>query len=61
LNEEIEKIILDVTYTDEFISNNYIENNEDGDHKIYEITIAKSLNGFIKYFQTGHEDRKSVV
>lgn len=55
LNEEIEKIILDVTYTDEFISNNYIENNEDGDHKIYEITIAKSLNGFIKYFQTGNE------
>lgn len=55
LNEEIEKIILDVTYTDEFISNNYIENNEEGDHKIYEITIAKSLNGFIKYFQTGNE------
>lgn len=55
LNEEIEKIILDVTYTDEFISNNYIENNEDGEQKIYEITIAKSLNGFIKYFQTGNE------
>jgi len=55
LNEEIEKIILDVTYSDEFISNNYIENNEDGEQKIYEITIAKSLNGFIKYFQTGNE------
>jgi replicative superfamily II helicase len=56
LNETIEKIVVDVTYTDDFISNNFIENNEDGELKIYEITIAKCLNGFIKYFQTGNEE-----
>jgi len=55
LNDAIEKIIVDETYTDEFISKKYSENNEDGELKIYEITIAKSLNRFIKYFQTGNE------
>lgn len=55
LNNEIAKIIVDETYTDEFISTKYTENNEDGELKIFEITIAKSLNRFIKYFQTGNE------
>ncbi len=66
LNEEIEKIIVDITYTDDFITNNLIgdeaednlnlnDENEDYELKIYEFTIAKCLNGFIKYFQTGDE------
>lgn len=53
LNEEIEKIVVDLTYTDDFISNISVSNNSDGDLKIHEITVAKSLNSFIKYFQTG--------
>lgn len=55
LNKEIDNIILNNSYTDEFISENFIEAYEIGKSKIYEITIAKCLNGFIKYFQTGNK------
>lgn len=55
LNEEIEKIIVDISYTDDFISENFTEDYDDGKSKIYDITIAKCLNGFVKYFQTGNE------
>jgi len=55
LTELIESLIVDVTYSDDFISSSFEENNEEGEQKIYELSIAKSLNGFIKYFQTGNE------
>lgn len=55
LTELIESLIVDVTYSDDFISSSFEENNEEGEQKIYEISIAKSLNGFLKYFQTGNE------
>src|SRR5690606_5437863 len=32
------------------------KNLDKGANKIYEITIAKSLNGFIKYFYSGNRD-----
>lgn len=52
----IESLILDVTYSDNFISSSFEESDEDCDRKIYEISIAKCLNGFIKYFQTGNQN-----
>lgn len=54
LNEAVEKIVVDKTYTDDFIASN--DSEIDGANKIYEITIAKCLNGFVKYFQTGNEN-----
>lgn len=49
----IEKIMVDESYSDEFIARYYELDNEIADQKVYEITIAKCLNGFVKYFQTG--------
>lgn len=54
LSEEINKILIDPSYRDSFISNNIDE--IDGTTKIYEITIAKALDGFLKYFFTGNVD-----
>lgn len=51
LLEEINNMMVDEIYTDEYLSNN--EDEIDSGKKIYEITIAKSLNNFIKYFYTG--------
>jgi replicative superfamily II helicase len=53
LNDLIEKLIIDETYSDDFISEKYQGKHDIGEQKIYEITIAKCLNGFIKYFETG--------
>ena len=54
LRNEINKIVVDITYRDNFVAEHYEE--IDGDTKIYEIIIAKSLNGFLQYFFTGNED-----
>lgn len=51
LNQKIAEIIVAPIYSDDNISQN--EDEIDGADRVYEITIAKSLNGFIKYFQTG--------
>jgi replicative superfamily II helicase len=51
LLEEINNMMINEIYTDEYLSKN--ENDLDSVQKIYEITIAKSLNNFIKYFYTG--------
>ncbi|MDF5691491.1 DEAD/DEAH box helicase [Aquirufa aurantiipilula] len=61
LNETFGKIVVDITYSDDFISKNFIESKEEGELKIYEITIAKSLNGFINYFQTGNEEYLNIA
>jgi replicative superfamily II helicase len=51
LQEIINSMTVNEIYTDDYLS----ENNEeiDSSKNIYEITIAKSLNNFIKYFYTG--------
>jgi len=59
LNEEVEKLVIDKGYKDEFISEN--DDETDGSDKIYAITIAKSLYGFVKYFQTGNNEYLSVA
>jgi replicative superfamily II helicase len=51
LLEEINSMMVDENYTDEYLAKN--EDEIDSAKKIYEITIAKSLNNFIKYFYTG--------
>jgi len=53
LLEEINNMMVDEIYTDEYLSKN--EDEIDSSKKIYEITIAKSLNNFIKYFYTGEK------
>lgn len=56
LSIEIETLIVNETYTDDYISQHARDLDEDlTSAKIYEIVIAKSINGFIKYFQTGVE------
>jgi len=52
LTEEVEKLVIDKAYNDDFIAEN--DDEIDGADKIYAITIAKALDGFIKYFQTGN-------
>ena len=53
LLEEINDIMVSEIYSDEYLSKN--EDELDSSKKIYEITIAKSLNNFIKYFYTGEK------
>lgn len=54
LAEEVNKIIINSSYRDSFITENMEET--DCDLKIYEITIAKAIDGFVKYFQMGNDD-----
>lgn len=49
----IDNMVVDEMYTDEKLSKNQDE--IEASKKIYEITIAKSLNNFIKYFYTGEK------
>ncbi len=48
---EVDKLAIDSTYQDDFVSENDVD--IDGANKIYSITIGKSLASFVKYFQTG--------
>jgi hypothetical protein len=52
LSIEVERLMVDSAYKDDFISEN--DDEIDGVDKIYTITIAKSLDAFVKYFQTGN-------
>lgn len=52
LSDSINEILVDNTYRDDYV--NTLEE-IDADRKIYELIIAKSLDGFVKYFQTGNE------
>jgi replicative superfamily II helicase len=54
LLREVETMVISLLYTDERVSTT--ENEIDGADRIYEITIAKSLNGFVRYFQSGNEE-----
>ncbi len=49
----VERIIIDETYQDKYIAENGGE--MEGGDKIYISIIAKSLDTFVKYFQTGDE------
>ncbi len=53
LLEEINIMMVDEIYTDDYLSKN--DDEIDSSKKVYEITIAKSLNNFIKYFYTGEK------
>lgn len=57
----IETIMVDESYSDEFIARYYELGNELANQKVYEITIAKCLNSFVKYFQTGDRDYLSFA
>lgn len=52
LSVEVEKLVIDRQYNDNFISEN--DDEIEGSDKIYAITIGKSLDGFVKYFQSGN-------
>jgi replicative superfamily II helicase len=56
---EVEKLVINNEFNDDFIAENDEEN--DGADKIYLITIAKSLDGFIKYLQTGENEYLTVA
>lgn len=53
LQEIINSMMINEIYTDDYLSENNVE--IDFSKNIYEITIAKSLNNFIKYFYTGEK------
>lgn len=59
LNHEIDKLVIDESYQDYYIAEN--DNEIEGSNKIYEITIAKSLDGFVKYLQTGNNNFLSTA
>lgn len=50
----VERIIIDETYQDQYI----VENDDEtsGSNKIYTSIIARALDGFVKYFQSGDEE-----
>src|SRR5699024_5408608 len=53
LQNIINSMMVNKIYTDDYLSKS---NDEiDSSKNIYEITIAKSLNNFIKYFHTGEK------
>jgi replicative superfamily II helicase len=52
LTVEVEKLIIDRQYNDDFIAEN--DDATEGADKVYAITIGKSLDGFVKYFQNGN-------
>lgn len=54
LEKEIQSLIVNITYTDNFITEN--DDETEGADKIYEITIAKCLDRFVKYFQSGNRE-----
>ena len=59
LLEEINSMMVNVIYTDEYLSKN--DNEIDSSKNIYEITIAKSLNNYIKYFYTGEKNLLEIA
>jgi len=54
LLEVINNMMVDEIYSDEYLSKN--EDELESSKNIYEITIARSLNNFIKYFYTGDKN-----
>lgn len=52
LNEQLYSILMDSEYLDDRIAEN---SEEEGNQKIYEITIARSLNGFIQFYISGNQ------
>lgn len=53
LQSVIKAMMVEERYTDDALA---ASNLEKGADRIYEITIAKSLNGYIRYFQTGNKE-----
>lgn len=53
LLSEIDKLITNSSYGDEYLAEHFEEDNAT---KIYEIIIAKSLNYYVQFYQTGNKD-----
>ena len=54
LEEEINKLYIEPSYQDDFLSKNFEE--IDGTSKVYEVTIAKALDLYLRYLRTGEID-----
>ncbi len=54
LLDSINQIVIDTNYSDDFLSKQF--DIEDSTIKIYEITIAKALNSYVKYYHTGDDE-----
>lgn len=54
LSIEIDKLLVDETYGDEFIASNLSES--ESDSKVYELTIARALDLFIDYAYNGNKE-----
>ena len=52
LNDLLYSMLMDSKYRDDKVAEN---SEEEGNQKIYEITIAKSLNGFIQFYTSGNQ------
>lgn len=59
LLDSINQIVIDSNYSDEFVSEQF--DIEDSTIKIYEITIAKALNSYVKYYYTGDNELLEVA
>lgn len=53
LNLQLYPILVGREYSDEVLA---IESDEGGNQKIYEITIARALDGFIKFYLSGNQE-----
>jgi hypothetical protein len=54
LLNSINQIVIDSNYADEYLSQQF--EIEDSTIRIYEITIAKALNSYVKYYHTGENE-----
>ena len=59
LLDSINQIVIDSNYSDDFLSEQF--DIEDSTIKIYEITIAKALNSYVKYYHTGEFELLEVA
>ncbi len=53
LQSEIDQIIVNSSYSDEYLAEHF---EEDNTKKIYEIVIAKALNYYVQFYYTGNND-----
>lgn len=56
LTQEISSLLVDETYQDAYITENIQDLQGEAQQKIYEITIAKALDAFLKYFYSGDNE-----
>jgi len=59
LLDSVNQMVIDSSYSDDFLSEQF--DIEDSTIKIYEITIAKALNSYVKYYHTGDNELLEVA